>query len=169
MKITTIILSFLLVSCNFPTKKQKRSTGPTDPYFDDYVSEFIDYCRYYTNTDCEVTTTINFVDTLEHDRAIAMCYDWANDNITNEVLVKKSTWGRLNEQQRRVVIAHELGHCELHRGHKETLYAIAGRELALSVMYHANIYVREEAYDAFMKELFTGDDSEIINYYNERY
>lgn len=169
MKTLLLISLILLTSCNLPTKKQKRTSGLTDPYFDDYISEFEDYCNYYTNQDCEVTTTINFVDTFKNSNALARCYNWENANITNEVLVKLSTWRDLDEVQRRVLIAHELGHCELNRGHNDAVYEVEGKHIPLSVMNTYLIYIDEDVYDAFMVELFTHDDSEIISYYNEKY
>jgi len=96
-----------------PKNKNPRKHNTTDPVFEPYIAEFE---SYYGNNITDIP--INF-GTLE-GRRVGVCYTWSSGY--REIEIDKKQWEKeLTEDQKYALIFHELGHCELGRGHKDDL------------------------------------------------
>ena len=55
---------------------------------------------------------------IERDNVAGLCH--YNSNRPNEIIIDRSFWNSSNDLFREMVVFHELGHCVLARGHRET-------------------------------------------------
>ena len=123
-KLNIIFLSVVLVGC-----------GPTNPmYFSD--AEFLIYkIRFIEEAslrgiDIEFDLPISFVDEFNkpYEHSTGICY-----YVSKHIKILKDTWEFLDENQRELLIFHELGHCLLNRiKHDNTLVDDKMR----SIMHH---------------------------------
>ena len=109
-----------------------RKFNKTNPIFTPYVQKFVN--KHIDIKGEPIQTShipINF-DNLESTQ-IGVCYWW--DDGKREILIDSSEWAVMNECDKYLLIAHELGHCSsLNRKHYDKTY----KETPLSVMntYH---------------------------------
>jgi len=149
-----ILLLFILASCgknpfdddhkHNPFNRDPRTNITSDATFDPYVEQFEeDYGQYIGDI------PINFAK-LE-DQKIGVCYTW--DSGHAEVEIDPDFWKVATELEKKALIYHELGHCELGRDHYDD---IREDNCAVSIMnwiivgdFCLNIHM-----DEYIKELF---------------
>ena len=126
------------------TPKKKVS----HPDFEPYIKTFE---QYYG----KVSTPILYGKAEEDENWVGVCTKWLRSNY-REIKVDKFYWENANELEREQLIMHELGHCELDRGHRdETL----DNECPASIMRSYVFYRRELEncydvdFDYYMEEL----------------
>lgn len=115
----TLLLLILLAGCgqlpfkdviHNPHNKDPRKHRTTDPAFEEFVLEFeFEYEEEIGDI------PINFAD-LEGNKA-GVCYTWSSGYA--EIEINKKMWPNLSYDRKLALIFHELGHCELGRGHRD--------------------------------------------------
>lgn len=118
----TLLLILFLSSCSQsgqldniknPTNRDPKKHNNVDPVFKPYIAEFESY--YNVNI---MEMPINFAN-LEN-RKVGVCYAWSSGH--REIEIDRGQWeNELTEDQKSVLIFHELGHCELNRDHRDDL------------------------------------------------
>lgn len=148
-----IIILLLLSSCGknifhkdhiHNPSKDPRKNAISDPAFDDYIASFeFDYDREIGDI------PINFNDLK--DQKAGVCYTWSSGHA--EIEIDRSYWDTATENEKTAIIYHELGHCELGRGHFD---AIRKDGCALSIMNW--IVIRDKCmdkhFDDYIEEMF---------------
>lgn len=115
-----LVASFLLLSaCG---KFEANKNYSVDPAFVPYLGLY----TYYKGRGLDYQISMNFSD-LPGDMA-GVCTRF--DNGYRRILIDKEYWNASVESLRISLIAHELGHCDLNRGHSNDPY---------SIMYEYNI------------------------------
>jgi len=140
------------------TDSDPRKTLTTDDAFLNYIADFeIDYA-YYLNAEINVhDIPINFTNELEKEY-LGACYYYGEKRKWKEIKINTKYWTNLDEQQRKALIYHELGHCALNREHKDDYH----RSFPVSIMNSYHIGVNYEKYSGeYDYELFTHDHSEL--------
>lgn len=87
-----------------------RQVRSIDPAFQAYVSDF----ELYFAT--EVDYPIQFGDTGAD--SIGLCYKWIGGY--KEIVLSEKYWNKIDNNQRRELVYHELGHCQLGLDHNDT-------------------------------------------------
>lgn len=64
---------------------------------------------------------------------------------TPKILILRSAWATLSETRKEVLMFHELGHCQLQRGHVQIVDPMSG--MPLSMMYSGG--TRDETYTTY--------------------
>lgn len=79
---------------------------------------------------------------------------------TNEIVIIESFWQNASALEQKVVLYHELGHCQLNRPHRGGV--INGNPI--SIMYPTLLPIETYAKyeEAYLQELFTRDTGEIV-------
>lgn len=113
-----LIIAFMFYACSgcgmadkLPTDVNGKNDNPPkysmqdhNPIFDEYTTDFPSNTKQIP---------IVFVEDMK-DKA-GVCYRWPNGH--REVEINETTWVNYSDSQRRWLIWHELGHCELDMGH----------------------------------------------------
>lgn len=73
--------------------------------------------------------------------------------MTPTIFVNRLTWSYMDAYQQRAVLFHELGHCVLLRGHKDT-YDAFGWPTSIMNTYVIWGYFNSSTYNHYMNELF---------------
>ena len=166
--LTLALISTLFVSCGkdpFSDLIHRKETDPrmfdkTNPVFDSYAVEFQKKHEDVMRKEIRIShIPINFADTEKDgdENTIGICYSWSSGK--REIIINQHWWATASECDRQVLINHELGHCALNRGHKDS----RDGNLKLSQMNSWHLSGRtycdlESGYDF---ELFTHDHSEL--------
>lgn len=91
---------------------------------------------------------------LDEDQVVGQCT--YGTHITNEVTIDRAFWNRANTFTRELVVFHELGHCQLLRGHDESE---TQQGVCLSIMASGTTdcrtNYRTSTRDAYLDELFS--------------
>jgi hypothetical protein len=105
---------------------------------------------------------INFGDTTD-TRYDGVCVKYPDG--TREILLKKKWFDRASEVQKEILIYHELGHCRLNRKHNSSSAMAYDNHLSIKVSIMNPVvpsaYYYSEYRDAYLKELFHQDTSEL--------
>lgn len=81
--------------------------------------DFIYYVRNFeTRMNTRITIDIRFSDSVSDDY-VAVCYSYNPKKLSlkNYIEVNPRHWEKLSDQEKELVIFHELGHCIFNRGH----------------------------------------------------
>ena len=139
-----------------------RRHSSTDPAFSSYIASFeAEGKAYLIDPAFSVgDIPINFGDT--EGTSVGVCFSYSNGQ--KEIIIKKQTWDSL-PSIREVLIYHELGHCRLNRGHDNSLAPNVTGNDKLSILNE--VLVSGSNYnqhrDAYVKELFTQDKTDIMS------
>lgn len=99
-----------------------------------------------------IASTVTFSFTAFFGATVGMCS--FNSGGRNHVALSNSAWGSGSETFREMLLFHELGHCLLGRGHKNTTHSDGRPEsLMRSSMFSQTTYNNHR--DQYLKELFT--------------
>lgn len=136
--------------------------------FSPYVDNFVRASKIYS-ADTVVLSRLPslkmaFGNTRKFDpKFVGVC-----QTATNNVIIDKPHWEKLNNQEKQALIDHELGHCLLGRAHRHKALAINETLFPKSLMYPHTMRgtVSTEEYDEFRKELF---DLKYVNTLNNLY
>ena len=111
------ILLLLFVTC----KDDETTAGgvyTVDPDFEYYVQLFIEKgSERGVNIDFSDTGLLVEYSDLINNGASGWCFLGQH-----HIVIDKTEWHLLTEDEKEFLIAHELGHCELGRGHKNEQY-----------------------------------------------
>jgi len=126
----------------------------TDPYFSPYVDADKDYCEIYNGEGCSLIGIIyiSFKDTLESEGLFddAYCY-------RGQISINLLSWAGMDEDQRQIIILHELGHCAF--GMKDN-HTVDETGRPTSIMYYSPMVISpywKEYKDDYLREFFGGD------------
>lgn len=156
---TIVLISFCLffVGCS---DQPKRLFDTSDSEFDLYVDQFKSDFLRVTGHKIVIDTVINFSDNLSDDFNGA-CLMYPNGK--NEILISKKKWVWAPEVNRKSLIYHELGHCELGQLHRNYKASYKGFEIKGSLMntHSRNILFENEPElnEIYLHELFYNDQS----------
>lgn len=121
--------------------------------FKPYADEFQ---LYYGK---ELKSSISYADYIgDTPEVIGACY-----RFTRNILVLRSFWEKATHNEKLFLIFHELGHCELNRGHYDgsTLIEISGTKfiMPVSIMntYAFDMSDYPEVKQYYINELFSGN------------
>jgi hypothetical protein len=152
MKIVLIcLLFFSCIACDEP-----RRTPPADlePLvlrsipFSSYIRAFNRNYQRYRGESLNINAIeIEMVEDLP-GTAVGMCY-----HKTKKMAIKRSYWKYADEQTRKTLIFHELGHCYLGRRHRSSTIAQIPISLMHPYLKSAKFYDRYE--NEYLEELFT--------------
>ena len=87
--------------------------------------ELLPYVRQFEKeSGTKVNYPVYFVRNFDKPFVVGRCLyaSYMFGRVGLEVQIKKSTWLLMTEDERKVLIYHELGHCSLGLGHDERLY-----------------------------------------------
>lgn len=138
-----------LVSCNCGSGENKNS----DPYFDEYVNMFKNYCESYGSNNCERIDTINvyFDSKIIKDgvERAGLC-----DKANSSIIISAENWNDSTKIEKEILILHEFGHCVLDRS---DMYVLEGNQPS-SLMYYKATFVSdfyEDYQEYYLDELFS--------------
>jgi hypothetical protein len=112
MKYLFVISFILLSACGKPIRHvDPRSVSGVHPEFVPYVETYLSHKGGALNYDIP----IGFTDLK--DNTVGMCTRWSNGY--RQIEVDQEYWDYASDNERSSLIAHELGHCDLNRGHSD--------------------------------------------------
>ena len=141
-----------------PPPLDPRVSNQIDPEFAGYVQEW----ESLHPDNKPVTTPMSFAEIPEVG-VLGVCITWSKaGEILREIRIDRENY---NDQKSKdsvgahTIIFHELGHCELDRGHSTLLTEVNGETIPYSIMFfqlygRAGIYKEQEAH--YIDELFGG-------------
>ena len=146
MRYLFIISALFLTACGQPgfqtAPSDPRTITGVDPAFAPYVNEYISY----KGRGLDYDIPIQFSPDLGGN-TVGICTRWSNGY--RQIQIDKDYWDNwLDEGERREVIAHELGHCDLNRDHTVHQYP------ALSIMDPYVFSLTPSSIAGYMSELF---------------
>ena len=116
-----------------------------------YQDRFKSFAKTYGAILIAQATTFSFRNFF--GGTIGMC-TWGRG--FNRVELSTNAWDRGSETFREMLVFHELGHCLLGRGHKNSRHSDGRLEsLMNSYLFDQRIYLANR--DAYLKELFTAE------------
>ncbi len=143
----TLIVFLLLIGCSRPLPHPKHYSAPAElqPYITEFIEDSIKYGKPQT-----VDNLVIVFDSMSTDIG-GTCTPNGRD--TPVIRVNSVVWPRMPETYRRIVLLHELGHCILHREHKDT-YAAFGAPASImnTWIIDAGTFLAHENY--YLNELF---------------
>lgn len=137
-KYIIILLTLFMTACGhfYPT-------GPSiiDPELQPYYDLYIEHKETYTGFGNSAKVNMRF--NILPGQYIGRCWKYSNGYRLIEI--DRLFWSTASEKDREVLIFHELGHCDLNRGHVEN-----------SIMrpYHLNGYIFSQNETLYLQELF---------------
>jgi len=111
-----LILALFLVGCG------KRETGP----FESYVQAFEAAAIEYKNPQNVLSLSIKFSTDIKTSENAKCNREFL---ATPEILVNETKWVTMTEEQREILIFHELGHCIMGKSHADEEFAVMNTEL----------------------------------------
>lgn len=145
-----ILFGIALTSLAMGGKSPEIPNNPTGPVPDTYEQKFRELAKTYGAN--LVGKTITFAFKSFFGSTIGMCR--MNGSGRNSVDLSTSAWNKGSEAFREMLVFHELGHCLLGRGHKNTSHSDGRREsLMNSYIFDSRVYLAHR--DEYLKELFT--------------
>lgn len=103
-----------------------------------------------------VGVTIRFGE-IPNEKHVGICYKTIDPfgGAKREIVIRKEYFDKITENQRMVLIYHELGHCYLNRGHlDEKISEGQFKGMPKSIMYFKNFGYPEEMDGIYKNELF---------------
>lgn len=134
-----LFLTLLIAGCS---QADPRSIHGIDPVFEPYIQQYLEYKEQPLHTDIP----IQFAD-LEYPK-VAVCTRWTSGH--RQIEVDKSMWDQLSESVKLETIMHELGHCDLNRGHISSTKGY----MPTSIMYPYVFSIPSEMMSYYVSELF---------------
>lgn len=114
------VLGPLFTSCGYASDYITNATGReprfdrVDPQFAPYVAEFNKACGVPVG----ITIPMGFA---KLGNAAGECIEWrVGTRDYEEIAIDPRSWEQMNEAQRWMLVAHELGHCLLNRNHDDS-------------------------------------------------
>ena len=143
-----LILSLLILSaCAQKNTNDPRWIKEVDPAFQPYLDRYLVAKGSGLSTDIP----IGFADLSDHGSAVGVCTRWSNG--FRQIEIDPDYWNSswTSEQEKTALLFHELGHCDLNRGH-ETALLVTGWPVSLMCPYVVAYYLGIESY--YFNELF---------------
>lgn len=135
MRLSIVYLIFVLASCGVNIHKG------TNPAFQSYLTQF--ETDYHVNLK---NYPVNFKDLS--GSTVGSCIRYSNGY--REVVVDPVLFMELSENEKLVMIYHELGHCVFNRPHDNMFFIHNGKSIPRSIMYEYVLsdsqYVDNEIY-----------------------
>lgn len=146
-----LILAISVASCS---KEEEQSTN-FDSSLQEYFKRFEQEASIRNiHVDLEVSGISGTISAIDEDNVAGQCF--FHSQSPNHIVIDQEFWNSASHLLREMVVFHELGHCYLGRGHKETQ---SNQGICLSIMrsglngctdnYNANTR------DDYIDELFT--------------
>lgn len=142
----TIIISFLFLSAcaKFQILHDPRSVHGVDPEIAPYVELYL----RHKGAPLSYNISAGFVKSLPDDTA-GLCTRWSEG--WRQIEIDKEYWGYISENERRSLISHEMGHCDLNRDHDNEFLT---NNAPKSLMYYINWGYPDYMESYYMSELF---------------
>lgn len=138
---------------NSPTVPPAGAPAP-EPYQDRFKSTGATFGAVFTHPRVSFSFTSFFGST------IGMCRYGGG---SASVQLSSSAWARGSETFREMLVYHELGHCMLGRGHRNTRLSSGNPEsLMNSVLFNERTYAANRDY--YLRELFTAEVNRTVDY-----
>ena len=163
-----ILILLSLISCGSLTFKNdvreadQFQFASSNGYFDSYKADFEADLKEVTGRNINTNLIrINFVPNLDGNE-VGICYTWLSNA---EIVISLNYWQSADNNSRKILIYHELGHCALKLEHNNGKY----RNFKYSIMDESvlpGVYL-DFFRTGLMRELFTGDTSLISQEINE--
>lgn len=143
-----LVLSLLLLSAcgKMQSPQDPRTIHGVDTEFIPYVDLYIQSKGYGLG----YSIPIGFTDLP--DDTVGLCTRWSNGY--RQIQVDRAYWDYISENEKRSLIFHELGHCDLNRNHEET---VMSNYWPTSLMYPYNFGYPDGMEAYYMNELFNTD------------
>lgn len=161
----TIILLLIFVSCGKlydidEMKSAKRKYNTSNPEFNSYKQLFEKIHLEETGKEINIDSLpINF-EPLK-GTVVGVCFYIPSGN---EIFIDPVYWNNVNENKKRILILHELGHCVLNRRHKNDRHNGVHLSLMNETVINGSDY--NEYYDFYHTELLTRKLNDFINFLN---
>ena len=123
----------------------------THPEFEPYIARFVEEKGKPLLYDVRITFS-------QGERSRNMATGAVCDIITRNIYIDREYWNNLRDEFRELLIFHELGHCELNRGHAEH-FSIMNEEVLRTIEHNSTFHKSQEFYDILYKELFSNFSS----------
>ena len=144
--ITLFFCSLLITGCG------KFRVTIIDPEIKPYVEQFEQILGKKTNV-----TVIFHAMPAGHETAIGVCREIPDGNLGyyQEIWIDPVDWNleSTDDDDKRVLIFHELGHCVLHRGHYNEFER--GRPISIMNWFHIGIWYDDSSRGYYDSELFS--------------
>lgn len=142
---------------------ESRQFESTNPVFHSYIEEYEQKGKSATGKQNFKVNDIpvNFGDT-ENIAFQGVCFEYFDGK--KEIIIRESWWKNVNEQYRKSLLFHELGHCHLNREHLEETLKVSDQTHKVSLMHSIVLTPKEfQSYEEeYMHELFTQDQNLLI-------
>lgn len=93
---------------------------------------------------------------------VGYCTVWENDRLPPRIIISASFWNGATPLERKMLIYHELGHCLLKRGHKESTVRVGHLNHPISIMYPIISSYGSQSYN-FMNTNFSLYENELYD------
>jgi hypothetical protein len=104
-----LFLLFFIISCAVkPTIGIEMDNKKTDPYIKNKLKEF----------NINTKTPIKFKEV--EDKYVAICKKYKTESL-NVIYINKKEWDKTSELQKKLVLIHEIGHCDKNLEHDNKL------------------------------------------------
>lgn len=149
-----VLLCLLMATTGMAPRMPEPENSTTEPL--PYLERFKTLAKTYGATFGNKSVTFSFGALF--GGAVGVCY--MNGSGRNSITFSSSAWNRGSDTFKEMLVFHELGHCLLGRGHKNTNHSDGRREsLMASMMFDQRIYLAFR--DEYLKELFTANSRQV--------
>ncbi len=140
-----LLSALLLTGCGrgFHTKHDPRAIHGVNPVFQPYIAQYLSY----KGSSLSYDIPIQFADL--NGSTVGLCTRWSTGERQIEIDYDYWTYS-FDENDKLETIIHELGHCDLNRGHESAMVDGA----PVSLMYPYVFSLLTEDISRYMKELF---------------
>jgi hypothetical protein len=153
--ISACFIAFSLTGCGSSSSGSSSAAVVSIPAdFQSYVSDF-ELLAANNNTPVTIDNLVIQFGTLGQAAEMGEC-DIA-DGTPPTITIDQNYWASADENTRKTLIYHELGHCVLHRLHRTSI-TTGGYPISLMNAYTVSGVVYEAETDYYNQELFTNED-----------
>lgn len=151
-----LVFSILAMGGKRPDLPDGSTTPPVSPSvpatIDPHYTRFKEFGKTFGARFVATSVTFSFRGFV--GSTVGMCTFSSSGR--NSVALSTSAWDRGSETFREMLLFHELGHCLLGRGHKNSNHSDGRREsIMASAMFSQKVYLAHR--DQYLKELFTAE------------
>ena len=156
----------LLIACGQDVKLEpNKPAAPAPPDLESSLQFLLDAWVIARPGNIPITTPVSF-DTFAQRGILGVCITWKDDStgeITKEIRIDRESFENYLTTQNigaKVIVDHELAHCELDRPHTEDLAIVGDTTIPFSIMYPSlweDLNVYSDFDDHYNDELFGGN------------
>ena len=154
MKYPLFACCLLFFSCSYIEEDTAPDTDSLDYYLEQFEREA---AKRNLSIHLQNLNLITRISEIDDEGVAGLCH--YSSTRPNQIIIDKSFWSSASSMIREMVVFHELGHCVLGRGHRESHYS-DGRCVSIMQSGLGSCYLlyNDVHRDAYINELFFPGD-----------